>query len=327
LLPASWLSSLAAFGVALIVALLLGGPVIGWLGRVGYRQHVRDDGPQRHLGKAGTPTAGGIIIWAGIVVGTLVAALAQDRRIGWVPVVLVVTATAFALIGFLDDFRMIRHQRSLGLKARYKLGAQFALAALFVAAALWFGRGSAPFPRAEFWSVFAPWIMWTVWVFFIAGTSNAANLTDGLDGLAAGISAMVSATLGVLAHAHGAPGAALFCFAMTGACVGFLFFNRHPARIFMGDTGSLMIGAGLAGAAILSGTEVWLLLAGAILFIEAASVMIQVISFKSTGRRVFRMAPLHHHFELSGWSEMRVVRTAWILTAALAALTLVVAHG
>lgn len=333
----SWQSELIALGIALVAALALGGPMIRFLKRCGCKQRVRDDGPQRHLAKEGTPTMGGIIILIAVVVSLLASMwfrLLPPPDVSHL--LLVLLALGFAALGFLDDYRMIKFGRSLGLRARYKLALQFALAALFLWAVHHYARLACPpglggplerifaTPRQYQHWISLGWIYWPLAAILLVGTSNAINLTDGLDGLVAGLSVIALAALGILAHWRGCPGTTLFCFGLAGACLGFLWFNRHPARVFMGDTGSLALGGALAGAAIIIGAELWFLAIGLIFFVEMLSVVIQVISFQTTRRRVFKMTPLHHHFELSGWQENQIVYRWWLAGAIIAGLILFV---
>ncbi len=280
---------------------------------------------------------GGVVIIAGLTVGTALALLIfwhgfpHARKFAdlMVTLGLLGLTVAVAGIGAIDDWGKIKRGRSLGLRAREKLLLQFVVAGLFVAA-LRFGVGLHP-------TIGIPGVgevelglwYWPVAILFIAGMSNAVNLTDGLDGLATGVTTIAAGALAVLAW--GAPGGArllsgpsvaTFLACLAAACLAFLWFNRHPARVFMGDTGSLAIGAALAGAALLIKQELFLLLIGLVYLIEMGSVIIQVISFKTTGKRVFRMSPFHHHLELGGWSEPKIVTRAWGLGLILAGIAI-----
>jgi phospho-N-acetylmuramoyl-pentapeptide-transferase len=312
-----------AFVIALTVSLLLGPLVIPWLKRLKFGQNIRSDGPSRHLQKAGTPTMGGLIFLAGILAGGLIAGRDQPDLM-----VVLIIITGYGFIGFLDDYLKVILKRSLGLRAREKLLGQILLAA---GLAFWVAfntdRGTGLIlPYSGF---LAPggiqlelgwWPFLVFAILVVVGFGNAVNLTDGLDGLAAGVSMLVALALIPVALAADKTGVAVGMAALSGGCLGFLFFNRHPARVFMGDTGSLALGGGLGAAAVITGRELFLVIIGGVFVVEAMSVIIQVISFQTTGRRIFRMSPLHHHFELGGWGEKRVVLTFWTVTLVLAAL-------
>lgn len=320
---------LMAGGLALIISLILGPFLIPLLHTLKFGQNIREDGPKRHLKKAGTPTMGGIIFLAGIVAAALLSA---EQPTSLEMVTVVGSMLGFGLIGFIDDFIKVVMHRSLGLRAYQKLIGQIALAfALTWSAVQLLGRGTdliIPFTAIH---LELGWFYYPFVAFIIVGITNAVNLTDGLDGLASGttlISAlcyMLIALLGVtqgggvavLAHESDL---AVFAVAVAGGCLGFLRFNKYPARVFMGDTGSLALGGALVGLAVLTKTELILLLLGGVYVIEAFSVIIQVISFKTTGKRVFKMSPIHHHFELSGWNEWRVVLTFWAASLVLGLL-------
>ncbi|MHB1127116.1 MAG: phospho-N-acetylmuramoyl-pentapeptide-transferase [Bacillota bacterium] len=309
-------ASLQAFAGAAILVLLLGPVFIPILRRLKFGQSVRLDGPQTHLRKAGTPTMGGIMFLLALTAATLFLA----KRNLTVYTVLLVTL-GFGAVGFIDDFIKIVLRRPLGLKARQKLLGQFVLAVLLVVIAVVFlERGTSvaiPFSsyRIDLGPFYYPFA-----VLVIVFMTNAVNLTDGLDGLAAGITVFAGLGYTLVAAITGQPDLAVFSAALAGGCLGFLRFNAHPARVFMGDTGSLAIGAAVASLSILTGTELLLPLIGGLYVVEALSVIIQVISFQLTGKRIFRMSPLHHHFELSGWSEIRVVVVFWIVALALSVL-------
>jgi len=295
--------ALCSFGVVV----LLGPAVIPLLHRLKFGQVVREDGPAAHKAKTGTPTMGGLLILAGICVAVL--AVYSSSPVAWL--MLFITLSCGAL-GFVDDYIKVVLKRNLGLRAKEKLLGQILIALVFSwVVTRYMGRGT------ELWipGLGISWDMgflFHVLVFFvIVGTTNAVNLTDGLDGLAAGTTVIAMGTYAVVAWVLGQPDAAGFFAVVSGAALGFLVFNRHPARIFMGDTGSLALGGALAAGAVLTRTELLLPVIGAVFVAEALSVILQVASFKTTGRRIFRMSPLHHHFELGGWSENRVVRMFW----------------
>jgi phospho-N-acetylmuramoyl-pentapeptide-transferase len=324
------LRAILAVMSALLLALLIGPWMIEKLkiGQIG--QVVRDDGPKTHFSKAGTPTMGGMLILVAIFVSTLLWADLGNRYV-WV--VLGVTFF-FGAIGFWDDYLKLAKKNPKGLIARYKYSWQ-SLFGLGAALFLWFTAKTPPETTLylPFFKTFAVPLAAAAFVllayFMIVGMSNAVNLTDGLDGLAIMPAVMVAVALGVFAYASGnaklvqyldipaIPGAGevlIFCAALAGAGLGFLWFNTYPASVFMGDIGALAIGAALGTIAVIVRQEVVALIMGGIFVIETASVMIQVASFKLTGRRVFRMAPIHHHFELKGWTEPKVIVRFWIIS-------------
>lgn len=320
---------IAAMALAFLVTFLLAPPLIAFLRWKKLGQQIRDDGPQRHLGKAGTPTMGGVVILAGLVAGT-VASWYFFRQEFLYSVQLLALFVAVAGIGAIDDWGKIRRGRSLGLRAREKLILQFLAATLFVAA-LVFGLHNGTSIGVPFVGEIElnRWVYIGLAVLFIAAMSNAVNLTDGLDGLAGGVTVAAAFALAAIAWFAStsemitlpimrgqAIGTFLAC--LAAACIGFLWYNRHPAKVFMGDTGSLAIGAALAGAALALHAEILLIFIGLIYMIEMWSVILQVLYFKATkGKRLFRMSPFHHHLELSGWSEPRIVTSAWFLAILL----------
>jgi phospho-N-acetylmuramoyl-pentapeptide-transferase len=302
---------------ALAASLLLGGPIIASLKRLKARQVISLDAPQRHQAKAGTPIMGGLIF---VLAGSLVVMLSPARSPA--ALALLLLTLAFAGIGALDDALIIIRGKNLGLKARQKLALQIIGAVAFV---IWYDNpiNALTGPNAGLTAALA-----VFHILLIVGLSNAVNLTDGLDGLAAGISVPVWLVLALIGTVVSRPpyvgdvGVAALCAAFAGACLGFLWFNAHPASVFMGDTGSLGLGAGIAGAAILLKAEWVMLVAAGVYLIEMVSVMLQVASFKTTRRRIFRMAPLHHHFELAGWDETKIVARFTMAAIALAFLSL-----
>ena len=317
---------------ALGIALMIGPAVIQRLVLHQVGQQVRDDGPQTHLEKAGTPTMGGALILVAIAVSTLLWADLTNRYV-WV--VLLVTL-AFGVIGGVDDALKLARQDSQGLRARTKFSLQM-LAAL-AASTFLFATAADPVETSLVLPLVKEWVF-PLGLGFIAlatlvivGSSNAVNLTDGLDGLAIMPTVLVATGLAVFAYASGhhifaeylgipsVPGVGelvIFCGAIVGAGLGFLWYNTYPAQVFMGDVGALALGAALGVVAVAVRQEIVLFIMGGIFVMETVSVMIQVLSYKLTGRRVFRMAPLHHHYELKGWPEPRVIVRFWIITVVL----------
>ncbi len=323
---------------ALLVCFVLGPPMIEWLRRVKLGQKIRAEGPQAHLAKAGTPTMGGLLIVAAIVVPTLLWGNLHSRPV-WIALLATVWLGA---IGFLDDWLRVVKGLPKGLLGRYKLAGQVSLGLLIGAILVAFPEpGLSPtvthVPFFKYRFVDFGWLFVPFVVLVVTGASNAVNLTDGLDGLASGLVAIAALTFAGMCYLSGhfrfseylnlthlAYGGELtvFCAAVLGAALGFLWYNCHPADVFMGDTGSLALGGALGTVAVLIKREFWLVLVGGVFVAEALSVMLQVASFKLTGKRVFRMSPLHHHFELGGWAESRVVLRFYIAGALLALLSL-----
>lgn len=309
-----------AAAVAAAVVLLLGPVVIPELNKLHCGQNIRGEGPQSHQKKSGTPTMGGLMILAGITLGTIAGAGTNPAALLALFVVL-----GHGAIGFLDDYIKVVKKRNLGLRAREKLAGQ-----LIMAAAVTFIGNRWMGISTELWLPFTTamvdlGVFYYILVFFVlVGTTNAVNLTDGLDGLATGTVAVAAVTYAIVCASLGKAALAAFCAATAAAAVAFLRFNAHPARVFMGDTGSLALGGALAAAAILTKTELLLIVIGGVFVVEALSVIIQVISFQTTGRRVFRMSPLHHHFELGGWAETKVVRVFWLAGAVSSGLALLI---
>jgi len=329
---------------AFLVAFYLGPPVIRRLRLLKAGQVVRTDGPQTHLGKSGTPTMGGVLIVLSTVIPTLLwAELTNPYTITALLVILWMGA-----IGFLDDYLKIVRKKSEGLRGRFKLVGQGVVGLVLGIVLILVPFSDIPatwtqIPFFKSWHInFLPWVFVPRVMIVIAGGSNAVNLTDGLDGLAAGLSAIAAATFGIFAYLFGrvdtssyldifylpdAGELAIFCVALSGACMGFLWFNAYPAEVFMGDTGSLAIGGVLAVVAVLLKAEFLLAIVGGIFVAEALSVIAQSLYFKytkrrsGTGRRVFRMAPLHHHFEQIGWHESKVIIRFWILGIVLALIS------
>ena len=326
------LRAILAVITALAIALLVGPALIERLTRHQIGQRVRDDGPQSHLPKAGTPTMGGTLILVAIAVSTVLWA---DPRNHYVWIALGVTM-AFGLIGFYDDYLKLIVGNSRGLAPRYKYFWQ-SLAGLAAAIALYLLAHSpaetslyVPFFKHVALPLGAGYIVLTYFV--IVGTSNAVNLTDGLDGLAIMPAAMVAGALGIFAYATGNSVFAgylgipyiagvgellIFCSTIVGAGLGFLWFNSYPAQVFMGDIGALALGAALGVTATIVRQEIVLIIMGGLFVLETVSVILQVASYKLTGKRIFRMAPIHHHFELKGWAEPKVIVRFWIISLIL----------
>ena len=302
------------WGVALtaaMVVLLLGKPLISQLRRWKLGQMVRKDGPKSHQGKAGTPTMGGVLI---VLAAAFVAWIWPGRNA--VTVWAIIGMVGFGGIGFLDDFRKFVGQASLGLKAREKLALQ-TLVAVFVLVGAYVSHPDmvewiVPFSHHTW--VIPVGLFFPVSVFVIVASANAVNLTDGLDGLASGSTAIACLFFLLILGAAGQSSLATFALAVGGACLGFLWFNSHPAIIFMGDTGSLALGAALAFLGIFSGQVLFLPILGVVFVVETLSVIFQVVYFRlSGGKRLFRMSPIHHHFELLGWPETKVTMGLWLL--------------
>ncbi|MGL4745211.1 MAG: phospho-N-acetylmuramoyl-pentapeptide-transferase [Dermatophilaceae bacterium] len=344
---------LIAAVVSLVVA-LLGTPMfIRFLVRRGYGQFIRDDGPTSHHTKRGTPTMGGAVIVGSSLVAYGVAHLVTTDLPTVSGLLVLFLMTGLGLVGFLDDYIKISKQRSLGLRSREKLAGQTFVAVVFAVLALQFPNESFRTPASTsvsfvrdtrldlaFGGALLGLVLFVVWAnIIVAGTSNGVNLTDGLDGLATGSSVMVFAAYVLVGiwqfnqNCQWNPGAkcyevrdphdlAIVAAAGMGACFGFLWWNASPAKIFMGDTGSLALGGAIAGLAILSRTELLVVILGGLFVTITLSVIIQVVSFKTTGRRVFKMAPLQHHFELMGWHEVTIVIRFWIIAGLFVALGL-----
>lgn len=311
-------------GVGFFLAVILGPLCIPLLRRLKVGQQIRTDGPEAHMKKSGTPTMGGTII----LLAMTIAYLRFAPRDSLETYILLVACLGYGLVGFLDDYIKIVFKRSLGLTARQKLFGQF-LFAVIVCILLYQINHSTQLTVPFFdyslqlgWWLYAPFV-----IIFMLGFSNAVNFTDGLDGLLAGTSAIAFGAMAVIAMLYTKPEVAFFCAAMIGAVLGFLVFNAHPAKVFMGDTGSLGIGGALAAVAILTHTELLLVIIGGVFVLEILSVVLQVISFKTRGKRIFKMSPIHHHFELIGWSEWRVVITFWIAGLILAGIGLFIHEG
>jgi len=316
------LRAMGASVVAMVLMLVIGPPFIRWLRLNEFGQNIREEGPEGHKTKEGTPTMGGVLIWFAVLIPYMVFS-----RFSVASITVLIAALGNALIGFADDWTKIVRKRSLGLSARYKLLLQLVLALFIGFIALHFvgldTRVDVPFTayKLELGTVGFYALIFLI----LAGFSNAVNLTDGLDGLAAGASTIVLVAMAGIAFIIGRntndPGITdlmVVSGCIGGACLGFLWYNAFPAEVFMGDTGSLGLGGAIAGMAVLTRTEFVLLIIGGLFVLEAGSVMAQVIAFKLFHRRVLLMAPLHHHFELKAWSETKIIVRFWIIAAIFA---------
>jgi len=329
-----YLTTRGIFGIltALALSLVIGPYMIRRLNYLQIGQVVRDDGPESHLSKAGTPTMGGALILVSIIVSSLLWA---DLRNPYVWVVILVTGL-YGAIGWIDDYRKVFEKNPKGLAPRWKYFWQSVIG--LVAAGYLYSISSDPADTQLFVPFFKDFalnlgpVFIILAYFMIVGFSNAVNLTDGLDGLAILPTVMVGAALGIIAYLtghsefsaylnipyiDGAGELGIFCGAMAGAGLGFLWFNTYPAQVFMGDVGALALGAALGVVAVIVRHEIVLIIMGGVFVMETLSVILQVASFKLTGKRIFRMAPLHHHFELKGWPEPRVIVRFWIITVIL----------
>jgi len=320
----------------LVICFVFGGKIIEWLKKLKIRQFIREDGPATHLAKGGTPTMGGLFIIGSILVSILLWGDLGNKMV-WLTLG---AFLAFGVIGFVDDYLKVSRRNSAGLPAWAKLAAQFAVATTIVLI-LYFSGGEEvsalyiPFFKNPLVDLGPLWIPFAI--LLVVGESNAVNFSDGLDGLLAGLLIIVFLTLGVLTYISGridyaaylgipyiaeAGELTVFCFAAAGACVGFLWFNAPKADVFMGDTGSLSLGGVIAVISLIIKKEILILVIGGVFLLEIFSVIIQVLSFKLRGKRVFKMAPLHHHYEMSGWPETKVVIRFWILGGLFAIIAL-----
>ena len=300
--------------ISFIITLILGPIIIPILNKLKIGQNVRDDGPKSHLVKSGTPTMGGVIMLIALLITTVTSGMLNSDMY-----ILLISTFGFGLIGFIDDYMKIINKRSLGLKAYQKLIGQIVLAVLL---AMYQSNTSMlgtkiiiPFLNNRYLDLgilYVPFI-----AFVVVGTVNSVNLTDGLDGLATGVTLIILSFFGLVALNWRQDSMSVFSAALTGACLGFLIYNAYPAKVFMGDTGSMALGGAVAAIAILLNLPLIIPIVGGIYLIEALSVIIQVTSYKLTRRRVFLMSPLHHHFEQKGWEETRVVIVFWSITVIL----------
>ena len=302
---------------AFIVCALIGPILIPYLHKLKFGQSIRECGPASHMKKSGTPTMGGLMMLAALVLALLWGSFTPHI------VIALVLTLGHALIGFLDDYIKVVMKRNLGLTAKQKFLLQFILAGAYVYFAethlqntsLWIPLVNMNFDFG--------WAYYALAFILLVGTTNAVNLTDGLDGLVSFVSIPVTLAFAFIAFMQGMLDVSGFALGLTGACLGFLLFNRHPAQVFMGDTGSLALGGGIAALALLTHTELLLVIIGGVYVAEAMSVIIQVTYFRLTGgKRIFRMSPLHHHYELGGWNEVKVVRVFTFVSFLLSAVGL-----
>ena len=302
---------------AFIVCALIGPVLIPYLHKLKFGQSIRECGPASHMKKSGTPTMGGLMMLAALVLALLWGSFTPHI------IIALVLTLGHAIIGFLDDYIKVVMKRNLGLTAKQKFLLQFLLAGAYVYFAethlqnttLWVPLLNVTFDFG--------WAYYALAFILLVGTTNAVNLTDGLDGLVSFVSIPVTLAFAFIAYMQGMLDVSGFALGLTGACLGFLLFNRHPAQVFMGDTGSLALGGGIAALALLTNTELLLVIIGGVYVAEAMSVIIQVTYFRLTGgKRIFRMSPLHHHYELGGWNEVKVVRVFTLVSLLLSALGL-----
>ena len=306
--------------VAFVITAILGPVFIPVLRRIKAGQSIREDGPKAHQTKAGTPTMGGLMIILAVVITCISMTIRQG--VGSEMGILLVSFVLCGLIGFCDDFIKVVKKRNLGLTALQKLIFQIVIAvilAVYQSKVSSFGTSIyVPVVKED---IDLGWFYIPFVAFVLVAMVNAVNLTDGLDGLAGGCTAITALFLAITGAGIGYTSSSIFSAAIAGACFGFLLFNRYPAKVFMGDTGSLALGGALAAAAVMMNIELILPVAGGIFVAEVVSDIIQVVSFKTRGKRIFRMAPLHHHFELGGWKETKVVIVFWTITLLLCILS------
>lgn len=301
------LSGLASF----ILAAALGYVAVPFLHKLKFGQSIRDEGPRWHQKKSGTPTMGGIIFILASLIVTFAVQRTQDTFL------IMGCALMFGLIGFADDYIKVIKKRNLGLTAKQKFAAQILVSAAFVLLLMYKGLNTGvilliPHKTVDLGIWFLPFA-----VFVMVGAVNSVNLTDGLDGLAGLITVVVSVFFTIAAKKMGADDTAVICAALVGALGGFLIYNLYPAKVFMGDTGSLFLGGFVSALAVRYGLEIILIICGGVFVMETLSVILQVISFKTTGKRIFKMSPIHHHFEMCGWKETKIVAVFTLVTAVL----------
>ena len=309
-----YIDIIRTIGISFFITLILGPIIIPLLKRLKIGQSVREEGPQSHLKKSGTPTMGGIIIFVALIITVMTSGMLNKDMY-----ILIMATFGFGLIGFIDDYLIVVRKNNDGLSAKHKLIGQIIVASLLAIYQTYnseFGTQLIiPFINNKYLDLglfYIPFI-----IFVVVGTVNSVNLTDGLDGLASGVTLIVLSFFGLVASRSGMDSISIFSTALAGACMGFLMHNAHPAKVFMGDTGSMALGGAVAAIAVLLNLPLMIPIAGGIYLIEALSVIIQVASFKMTGKRVFLMSPLHHHYEQKGWKETKVVAVFWFATVIL----------
>ena len=302
---------------AFIVCALIGPILIPYLHKLKFGQSIRECGPASHMKKSGTPTMGGLMMLAALVLALLWGSFTPHI------IIALVLTLGHALIGFLDDYIKVVMKRNLGLTAKQKFLLQFILAGAYVYFAETHLQNTSLWLPLVNMNLDFGWAYYALAFILLVGTTNAVNLTDGLDGLVSFVSIPVTLAFAFIAFMQGMLDVSGFALGLTGACLGFLLFNRHPAQVFMGDTGSLALGGGIAALALLTHTELLLVIIGGVYVAEAMSVIIQVTYFRLTGgKRIFRMSPLHHHYELGGWNEVKVVRVFTFVSFLLSAVGL-----
>ncbi|RBP45553.1 phospho-N-acetylmuramoyl-pentapeptide-transferase [Garciella nitratireducens] len=307
-----------AIVISFIITIIIGPIIIPILQKLKFGQSIREEGPKSHIKKSGTPTMGGIIIISAVFIASIIFALGNSDLM-----IAMLVTLGFGIIGLVDDFIKVVLKRNLGLKPYQKLIGQFIIAiiiAIYAANHPYIGTSLLiPFTN-EYIDLGMLYIPLTI--FAVVGTANSVNLTDGLDGLASGVTLIVSSFFALVSLGLGYYGLSIFAGTIVGACLGFLKFNYYPARVFMGDTGSMALGGAVASLAVLTRMQLFLPIIGGVYVIEAVSVILQVLSFKLTGKRIFKMSPLHHHFELKGWHETKVVIVFWMIALILAIISM-----
>lgn len=317
---------LFTLAVSFLITVILSPFFIPFLRRLKFGQSIRDEGPKSHQKKSGTPTMGGIMILLSVIVTTIVM-ITKFSDLSMEIYGLLLVMLGYGLIGFLDDFIKVVMKRNLGLTSKQKLLGQMIIALIFFIMYKQMNLSTALGIPGTNIELELGWFYFLFVMFWLVGFSNAVNLTDGLDGLLSGTAAIAFGAFAIIAWYQGQYDIAIFCVAIVGAVLGFLVFNANPAKVFMGDTGSLALGGAIAAISIFAQVEFLLVIIGGVFVIETLSVIIQVISFKTTGKRVFKMSPLHHHFELVGWSEWRVVITFWAVGLIFAILGIYIGVG
>ncbi len=302
--------------IAFLVTAILGPVVIPWLTKLKFGQEILEIGPNWHKNKAGTPTMGGMMFIIGVIVSVVAALVANfDIRL----LMMLLIATGFGLIGLVDDYVKVVKKRNLGLTAKQKFLLQAILSVIYILVLKETGSLNTeiiiPFVKT---TLTLPWWLYIVFILFVVtGTVNAVNLTDGIDGLATSITVVVALFFGIAACMFKSAGETIFAMALLGGCLGFLMFNKHPAKVFMGDTGSLFLGGAISVVAVGLGMPLILIICGFVYLFETLSVILQVASFKLTGKRIFKMSPIHHHFEMCGWREVKIVSVFTLVTVVL----------